>query len=162
MLWLGIVNPSIKNHRKTFDGWNWRWMRMWMRWKWNNNWRWKWNWKYCSMSFANRSDMASAPTIRVMVELNLSKSIHTTVGLGCEKINREVLMNSNSWTKEPLEGNLSALFFVFYLRRSRRAVVVSSWHHKITWEQFEIINKAKQGQERFASFISDQCVVVIH
>ena len=125
---------------------------MWMRWKWNNNWRWKWNWKYCSMSFANRSDMASAPTIRVMVELNLSKSIHTTVGLGCEKINREVLMNSNSWTKEPLEGNLSALFLVFYLRRSRWAVVVNSWHHKIlSWEQFENINKAKQGQERFGS-----------
>ena len=106
--------------------------------------------------------MASAPTIRVMVELNLSKSIHTTVGLGCEKINREVLMNSNSWTKEPLEGNLSALFLVFYLRRSRGAVVVTSWYHKITWEQFETINKAKQGQERFASFISDQYVVVIH
>ena len=106
--------------------------------------------------------MASAPTIRVMVELNLSKSIHTTVGCGCDKINREVLMNSNSWTKEPLEGNLSALFLVFYLRRSGGAVVVSSWHHKIGWGQFENINKAKQGQQRFASFISDQYVVVIH
>ena len=152
MLWLGIVNPSIINHRKTFDGWSWNW-----RWNWNDN------WNYCFLSFANRSDKASAPTIRVPVELNMSLSIHTTVGLGCEKSNREVrLMNSNTWTKEHIEGNLSALFFVFYLRRSRRAVVVSSWHHKITWEQFEIINKAKQGQERFASFISDQCVVVIH
>ena len=158
MLWLGIVNPSIINHRKTFDGWNWSW-------KWDKNWSWNWRWKwnYCFLSFANRSDKASAPTIRVTVELNLSLSIHTTVGLGCGKFNREVrLMNSNTWTKEHIEGNLSALFFVFYLRRSRGAVVVSSWNHKIGWGQFENINKAKQGQQRFASFISDQCVVVIH
>ena len=84
--WLGIVNHSIINHRKTFDGWSW-------------NWRWNNNWNYCFLSFANRSDKASVPTIRVTVELNSSKFIHTTVGLGCVKIYREVAVNSKTLTK---------------------------------------------------------------
>ena len=109
MPWLGIVNPSIINHRKTW-----------------------------SCSFAYGLSKPIVPAILVHVEVNPSICSQKTVGLDFGRICSEAICcNSNTWTKETTIGSLFALFLVFDLLWSRGASLRALCHRKIlSWEQF--------------------------